>query len=272
MCVCRTEQTKGWIEGSRVKVRADILSSGELKHKNTSLCSLCAQTALPLPPLNMPSYPLIELHPDSTFDHRGEATITHNEYSHLITRCWKYSSHNLAISQSNGSFLGANALNSATIQIDRAGGTANKKKRAPSSAFSLQVRETNRQRFFFQLTSNCRQEKEKWLNTHLHTASTAVLLCQCCCSTIPKIPCVYFSPDDVKLMNRHSFLTLCFFFFVFFFWSTHCTHTPTVRRNWYIVLFFWLFCRGSSIIQSLHHRERGKRSFTPQSLNTHCQS
>lgn len=135
MCVCRTDQTKGWIEQSRVKVIADILSSGELKHKNTSLCSLCALTALPLPPLNMPSYPLIELHPDSTFDHRGEATITHNEYSHLITRCWKYSSHNLAISQSNGSFSGANSLNSAAIQIDRAGGNGKQKKRVPSSAF-----------------------------------------------------------------------------------------------------------------------------------------
>lgn len=256
MCVCRTEQTKGWIEQSRVEVRADILSSGELKHKNTSLCSLCALTALPLPPLNMPSYPLIELHPDSTFDHRGEATITHNEYSHLITRCWKYSSHNLAISQSNGSFSGANALNSAAIQIDRAGGNGKQKNCVPSSAFQFpgtwnkqkteqtQIMAVGLLKFyvFFSWPQTADKRKRNgW--THASMQRLTARQVDSCPALLMLLQ--HNTQDPVRLFftwwckaNEQALFPYTLFFF---FLSTHCTHTPTVRRNWYIFLFFWLF-------------------------------
>ena len=111
-----------------------------------------------------------------------------------------------------------------------------KKKGVPSSAFSFQVRETSGKRnrrtqrraddgrslmflkFILQLTANCRDEKEKWLNTRLHAASDCTAGRQLSCSAsvaaaqYTRSCASTFSPDDVKLMNRHSFHTFFFFF------------------------------------------------------------
>ena len=116
-----------------------------------------------------------------------------------------------------------------------------KKKGVPSSAFSFQVRETSGKRnrrtqrraddgrsliflkFILQLTANCRDEKEKWLNTRLHAASDCTAGRQLSCSAsvaaaqYTRSCASTFSPDDVKLMNRHSSHT----FFIFFFYPVH---------------------------------------------------
>ena len=234
-----------FVEQSRQRLNSGKSCEGQSRHfvfrwveaqKHITLFSLCSDCAASSSS-EYAAYPLIELHPDSTFDHRGEATITHNEYSHLITRCWKYSSHNLAISQSNGSFLGANALNGAAIQNDHARGTAAKKKKKkafphqPLASRYVKQAENGtdvlRRWPKFDLPevhSSADRKLQRWeremaehtptCSVRLHGRSTAVLLCLCCCSTIHKILCVYFFTWWRKANEQALFPHIFYFFFL----------------------------------------------------------